>query len=125
MCLTLKKSARRQCAKRDIPVWKVLTGPGHYLGKFCSIYFYAKWRAGCRKQSVLERKPFITLGGRADDRYDSVYKGLHAFTTKGAACRYAFGGSEIVIPMIVPRGSYYYVSRNSSQIAATAMRWPK
>ena len=134
MCLILDHNARRQRAKRNIPVWKVLHKRfDRHLPRtttYHSVYYSVRgdWFPGCRRQSKLgedfEQAPWFTL------KYKNIGPGLHAFTTRYAArdwmCQGDHHGSdsmETVIKMMIPKGSYYYVNRNSHEIAATQMRW--
>lgn len=135
MCLQLPlfktekqaKNARPKIAKEDIVVYKSLSKRLRYA----RVVWQSPFRGMYYKRNTTYTVPELTKR-RKHDRFSvypstdwssgkpirgyssSIYKGFHAYTYNRIMC----------IPMIVPKGSRYYISRNGLEIVASSIKTP-
>jgi hypothetical protein len=106
MCLVVEKNQKVQIAKKDIEVYKLLEVVNK---KFYSLYKNFLYKPGIHYYQTGISKINLTTPSW-NGRHSQVSHGLHTFKYKNDARRFAKERHNvIVIKMIIPKGTEYYL----------------
>jgi hypothetical protein len=115
MCLHVKDGEKIRTASKNLVVWKLLVPWGKaYKSPYRRFVYYPR----------RIYKP-VSLKVKGTFPYDKVvHKGFHAFTSKSMARFWCYKCDEVVVKMIIPKGSKYILGYNS-EIVSSHIRFPK
>lgn len=120
MCLYSKTNIPK-IAKKDIKVYKIL---GKIDKKFLTPYRSYRMNEGYHYIQTGKKFGVFLSSGMYPYR---IEKGLHAYTTLNAAIDQKYHGliSQIIVEMIIPKGSEYFIDKIGKQICSDNLIWYK